>query len=214
MTPPGMQKKIAKRPENVKEFTRGEAVRTKEFWTYAFATGWQAFIMTAIAFHMTSIGGEFGLDRDQSFAVFRIIAVASAFVVFAGGWISDYIRLKWILLTMIFGQMVMALGLLDFADNFGQYSFIAGYSLSAGLFGVMVTVVWPRYFGRLHLGSITGLTSSILVFASSIAPIAFSQLLDITHSHRTATVISIIIPALCIIPALLVQNPQSKLTNQ
>ena len=207
-------KKLTNLPETVKDFTRSEALKTREFWTIAFVTGWQSFIMTAVAFHMTSIGREFSLNSEQSFYFFRAIAVASAFVVFMGGWISDYIRLKWILIATIIGQVCLAFGLLDLASTIGKISFIAGYALSGGLFGVLVTVAWPRYFGRKHLGSITGITSSILVFASSIAPIAFSTLLDLTGSHRAATIVSVIIPALFIIPALAVHNPQRKLANQ
>ncbi len=200
-------------PETVKEFTRSEALRTKEFWIYAFVTGWQSFIMTAVSFHMTSIGEQFGIDREHSLSVFTPIAIVSACTVFIGGRLSDRIRLKWLLLVMVLGQIVLALGLFNFSADLFRNFFIAGYSISGALFGIMLTVVWPRYYGRKHLGSISGLTMSILVFASSIAPIAFSFLKDLTGSFKTVTIISIIIPVLCIIPALTVHNPQRKLAQ-
>ena len=206
--------KVASRvPETSKDYTRKEAVRTLEFWIYTAVTAWQALLMTAVIFHITSIGAESDLNRTQSFSVFWYIGIASVAVVLIGGWLSDRIRLKWLLLVMILGQILTAAGLLDFTSPAGRIIFIGGYAFAGGLFGLLLTVTWPRYFGRKHLGSVSSLVMSIIVFASAVGPFLFSSLRDLTGTFHTVTILSITLPTLFIIPALKVQNPQNKLNK-
>jgi OFA family oxalate/formate antiporter-like MFS transporter len=46
-----------------------------------------------------------------------------------------------------------------------------------------VAVTWPRFYGREHLGAISGFSMSITVFGSAIAPWLFSQSLDKLGSY-------------------------------
>lgn len=208
--PKWLQKAAARVPETVKEFTRREAITTLEFWIYAAVTGWQALLITAVTFHITSIGAEAGLDRAQSFEVFPLIGMASVAVVLLGGWLSDRVRLKWLLLANILGELFAALGLLHIASGLGRVLFICGLALSGGLFGILMAVVWPRYFGRRHLGAVTGLVMSLIVFASAVGPFLFSALRDLTGSYRPVTLLAIVVPLLFILPAARAQNPQTR----
>ncbi|MBI9016587.1 MAG: MFS transporter [Phycisphaerae bacterium] len=205
-------KKAQKRvPQIYHEFTRSEAIRTWAFWAFALACAWQALYMTALSFHITSLGQELGLSRSQSYAVFPVIGLVSVAVALIAGWLSDHIRLKWLLIVNVIFQIVTAAGQLDFSTTSGRILFIAGYGVSGGIFGLMMTIIWPRYFGRKHLGSISGLTTSILVFSSAIGPIFFSKMYDVTGSYKLVALISMAVPALLLIPSFLVKNPQEKL---
>ncbi len=166
-------------PETVKEFTRAEALRTLPFWIFSAATGWQALFMTAVTFHMTSMAAEVGLGRDRAFAVFPIIGLISVAAALITGWISDKIRLKWLLLTILLFQCTAALGLFNFSSLLGKVLFAAGYGVSGGIFGLLLTITWPRYYGRAHLGAISGLSISMLVFASAMGPFFFSLIRDL-----------------------------------
>jgi len=126
------------------------------------------------------------------------------------GWFSDHIRLKWLLQITVVGQLLSALGLYDLSTMAGKTLFVTGFGISGGLFGLLLTIVWPRYFGREHLGAINGLTSSILVFASAIGPFMFSSLRDSSGSYQLVVALSGLVPLLLFIPAVLVRNPQPK----
>jgi len=63
---------------------------------------------------------------------------------------------------------------------------VAGNGLCGGLFGLLLQVTWPRFFGRLHLGAISGMNMSLVVFASAIGPFAYSQAFDTTGSYAWA----------------------------
>jgi MFS transporter, OFA family, oxalate/formate antiporter len=196
-------------PEVTRQYTRSEAARTSAFWVYAVANAWQALFMTAVAFHITSMGAEFGLTRAQSYAVFPYIGLVSVGAAVLAGWISDYIRLRWLIQITIACQVLAAVGLMNFSHTYAQALFITGYGISAGLFGLLLTIVGPRFFGRQHLGAISGLTSSILVFASALGPFLFSAMHDFNSSYQPVLILSAFIPVLLFIPALGLKNPQT-----
>lgn len=208
--PGWVQKVAAGVPQTARQFTRSEVIRTRAFWSYVLALAWQALFMTAVTFHITSMGEEFGLSRTQSYALFPLIGLISVVGAVIAGWFSDHIRLKWLLQVTVLCQLVSALGLHCFSAVAGKTLFVTGFGISGGLFGLLLTVVWPRYFGREHLGAINGLTSSILVFASAIGPFLFSSLRDLSGSYQLVLILSGLIPLLLFVPAVLVKNPQSE----
>ena len=76
------------RPE-VRQFTRAEARRTLAFWAYTCAPATQGLIMTAITFHMASLGEEAGLSREAAYSVFFPMAFFSVASNTIGGWLSE-----------------------------------------------------------------------------------------------------------------------------
>ena len=210
----GDKKGIRRVPETVKEFTRAEALRTLPFWIFSAATGWQALFMTSVTFHMTSMAAEVELSRDRAFAVFPVIGLISVIAALITGWISDKIRLKWLLLTILLSQFAAALGLFGFSSFLGKALLAAGYGVSGGIFGLLLTITWPRYYGRAHLGAISGLSISILVFASAMGPFFFSLIRDLCGSYRVVYLLSLVLPGLLFIPSLMVVNPQTKLRRR
>lgn len=212
--PEWVEKMSRNKAKTVKEFTRSEAIKTVAFWGFSLMLGWQALFMTAVTFHITSLGAEAGLNRQQSYAVFPIIGFITLFITLGGGWLSDKIKLKKILIADSVFMITATVGLLMFSSFGGRTLFCFGYGFAGGLFGLLLTVSWPRYFGRKHVGALNGLTSSILVFASAIGPILFSGLRDLTGSFKAVIILSIILPSLLLWIVFKVRNPQSLLKEQ
>ena len=200
-----MEKKV---PPVKHDFTRSQALRTLGFWAFNLAHSSQVLIMTAIVFHITSLGREKGLDETQSFKLFLPMAFFSVGASFLGGWISDRLHLKWLLIVMLLFQAIMLLGLTKLDVLVGKWSFIVAYGISVGLFATLSTVVWPRFFGRTHLGSISGANMSSMVFASAIGPVAFSAGQKLTGSYHAVMLICLVMPLVLCLVALKVRNPQ------
>ncbi|MCP4450206.1 MAG: MFS transporter, partial [Planctomycetes bacterium] len=191
------------------QFTRDQAIRTPAFWTLSAITCWQGLFMTAFAFHLTSIGEAFDLTRIQAYSVFPAIGIVSALCAVFGGWVSDRIRLKWLLLLSIGGQLAASIALLLFDSQAGKWCFVLGYGLFAGFFGILLTVAWPRYFGREHLGAIAGFNQSLLVITSALGPYLFSLLYDLRQTYTPVFWVCVIVPLVFILPALTTKNPQT-----
>ncbi len=197
--------------ETVSDYTRREAIKTIAYWAFALGTAWQALFMTAVTFHITSLGSLAALSRQESLSVFIPIGIISVAATLAGGWASDRMRLKWILIGMLMTQAAATYGLLDFGTLYGRLFLILGYGISAGLFVPLLTVTWPRFFGRRHLGAITGLTTSILVCGSAVGPFLFSVSKDISGTFQPALNLCFVMPLILTYCAAKASNPQNRL---
>ena len=197
----------------VHQFTRREALKTTAFWTYAIPLAWQAMIMTIVAFLITSIGEEAGLSRNEAYAPFKWFGLIGAVTVAFTGWLSDRTRLKWLLLVMAANQVLTGVGLFLLASPWGRTILIVGYGISGGLFGLLLTVSWPRYFGRSHLGAITSVVTSIVVFASAVGPYLYEMLCGLFGSYRLVSILVVVLPLAFLVPAAIVRNPQTRLTR-
>jgi len=208
-------RKIAQKfPVIYKQFTRKDALRTLAFWSFSLGTATNALIVTAIVFHITDIGKEFNLSRDQSYQFFLVLAAIGVIANFLGGWLSDRIRLKWLLIAMMLLEILGLAGMFFYNLIWGRWLFAIGMGPAGGLFGILVTVTWPRLYGRQHLGSISGISTSVMVFASAIGPILFNCVTELTHTYRTVIAGSMMLPAFIILLAVFTQNPQEKFQIQ
>lgn len=204
------RKMAARAPEVSREFTRGEALRTRAFWVFNLALALQIMMMTSVTFHITSLGGEAGLDRAHALAVFLPAAAFSVTGNCLGGWISDRVQLKWVLLAMLVFQSVALAGLLHFGQRWGYGLFLSGYGASAGLFTPLLGVTWPRFFGRAHLGAISGANMSTMVLASALGPVLFSTGHRLGGSYAGAIYLCLAAAAVLMVPTLTAENPQQR----
>ena len=212
ITDPEKLKELAQRvPDVKKEFTRSEAIRTRAFWVFAIALSWHGLFITAVVFHLTAIGAEHGLTRNQAYAVFLPIPLISVSTNFIAGWLSNRFRMKFHLCVMMASQFVFTIALHFFGTFEAQLFLIAGLGISGGLFNVILSVAIPRFFGRLHLGGISGLIASIMVFASALGPVYFGTIQALTGTFNHALTLGLAMPILLILAALRTENPQELL---
>jgi MFS family permease len=80
--------------------------------------------------------------------------------------------------------------------------------LGGGLVMVLFFAVWPRVFGRRHLGRIQGAAQAITVLASAVGPLLLAWCVDWTGSYATMFQILAAIIAAVAIAALLVSLPE------
>lgn len=162
-----------------KQFTLKEARSGLPFWLFVLPSAVYALFITGYVFHLISLFGEAGIGEDRALSVFIPISFISVVLAFVGGWISDKIKLQYLLFLMLAGEVVALISLANINDGFFYYAFIIGSAIPSGIYNVLLTVTWPRFYGREHLGRITGFVMAIIVFASALGPILFS----LSHSH-------------------------------
>lgn len=208
------EKWLSKQTENAhrikKEFTRAEAVRTLTFWSFTLGLATFGLVITAVTFHLTSLGEEMQRTRAQTLAIFWPMSMIGVAARFSSSWLSDRtaIKLKWLLIVMMIAETVGTVGLLFFSSNVGWVMTAVGYGITSGLMGALLNIAWPRFFGREHLGAISGLEMSVLVLASAIGPWMFSIARNYTGNYKAAIIICALMPAAIIISALKADNPQ------
>jgi MFS family permease len=200
-------------PEIKKELTRTEAIRTRAFWAFTLGLASYGMVITAVCFHLTSLAEEMGRSKDSAFAIFLPMSFVGVIARFGSSWLCDRtsIKLKWHLVVMMVSQSVGTLGVLLFGSTLGWGLVAVGYGITGGLMGALLNIAWPRFFGREHLGAISGLNMSIMVWASAIGPLLFSFAEELTGNYNAAIIICAILPLIIILDSLKADNPQESL---
>ncbi|WP_298879913.1 MFS transporter [uncultured Polaribacter sp.] len=155
-------------------FTLKEAKKTRAFWMFGLALGFNSFFSTGFTFHVVSIFEVEGYDKTDAIAIFLPISIIAISISTIANILSDYIQHKIYLYIMLFSGILASVGFLNLEHTFGIIFLITGLGIYSGFFAVINAVTWPRYFGRNHLGAITGKIMSFLVIASALAPSMFS----------------------------------------
>lgn len=203
------KKKNAFRVE--KQFTLKEAQKSFPFWVLIVALSMQALYITGFTFNIVSIFESANMDKTVALAVFVPTSAISVFISLAGGWLSDHIKMKYLLMAFLFGQMVSMMSLFYLSPGLPYVFLIIGNGIVGGLFSVLAAVVWPRFYGRKHLGAISGFAMSALVFFSSLGPLIFSFSFSHWGTYSWAALLCFLIVALNFIASFRADNPQEKL---
>ena len=189
--------------------TRHEAAADPVFWIYSLALAVHAFFITAVTFHIVSVFEEAGRGRDEALGYFFPAAIVSTSVNLLVSWLADRHRLKPFLIVMLGAFLVGTLGLYRLDATWGFWLMVIGLGSGGGLWGMLSNLSFVRFFGRRHLGEITGLNTSITVFASAIGPLLFSLGLDLFGSYRSTYALCAFIVAGLLVAAVVIRQPDT-----
>ena len=187
-----------------------EAVRTSAFWIIGLGLACISMLGTGLHFHMVSIFEDAGLSASAAAAVFVPMAMTSAVVRLGSGVLVDRIPVRFLLCGALIGQaasLVMAPRLHDTTSAL-IYGVILGAMGSLQM--TVGTVIWAKYFGRRHLGSITGLVSLVTVGGSALGPMPMGVARDLFGSYDVALTVAAALPLVLAVVALFARRPQRR----
>lgn len=197
-----------------REFTPGEAARTMAFWVFSLTVCLNGFVGTAIGFHAQTMALEFGMPEKELYALIAKTIFVNIPVSFGVGWMTSRFRLKYSYLLTTAGLGLGMFAFYNLPAIWAQWVFVFCFGLSWGSFGTLLTVTWPRYYGRRHLGKISSWVMTLMVVTSALGPVMFDIFHDFLGAYRTALplciVMSVVLFALC----FFTENPQRKLAGE
>ena len=194
--------------ETEKQFTLEEAKKTRAFWMYGLILSFNSFFITGFTFHIVSVFGAQGYTQTEAITIFLPLSIISVIVSTVFNILSDYLKQQLYLFIMIGSGIAAALGLLFLSSPIGIYLIIGGLGSMSGMFAVLNAVTWPRFFGRNHLGSITGKVMSMIVLASAIAPSLFSFSFSNLGSYKYIGYLSLAFLLFLLLGSIKAKNPQ------
>ena len=190
------------------DFTLSEARGTLAFWAFTLGLALSALYISGLTFHIISVFDTAGLTREQALSIFIPTSLIAVVVQFMAGYVSDYIRLKYLLVLFMAGMLVTAWGLTMLADNpIAYWLVIAGNGIVWGFYTVLIGVTWPRFFGLKNLGAISGFSMSWTVTGSALGPYLFSLSFDRTGNYRLVAWVCVAISVILLALAFRADNP-------
>ena len=164
--------------------TLHEAVRHRSFWLLTTTFTLYAFVSAALWAHIMPAFVAKGTSEAQALAVVMWVGPAQVAGRVLYLWLGRYVTPRALGLWVLAGTP-LSLAVFALADH------LAGLLLFAMLFGVangLSTIVRgnvvPEYFGREHVGRISGAMSGIALISRAAAPLLAAWLLLVVPGYR------------------------------
>ena len=189
-------------------FTLKEALATSTFYIVAAALCTMSMLVTALHFFQVSIFEHQGLTPSIAAWMFPLSAIIAVLTQPIVGRCLDKFPTPRVI-TMSLASLCAALLSMSMVSDLLTailYAVIFGINnaFNMTLFGYL----WPRYFGRRHIGSVQGTGQMIGVIGASIGPIPLGMAFDLMDDYKLTLIGLAILPALVGILTQFLKEPK------
>ena len=171
-------------PLGERDFTPREAMATRAFWYISIGHSAALFVVSAVMVHMVvHVTERLGYSLPQAASVVALMTVMQGIGQVSGGWLGDRFSKRRIaagcMLAHAAGLLVLA-----FASAFWMVlAFAVLHGLGWGMRGPLMSAIRADYFGSAAFGTITGLSSMVLMVGMMGGPLVAGILADRTGSY-------------------------------
>ena len=162
------------------------ALAKKELSFYLLCGIWFVVggFVTVLHFFQVSVLTNQGLDSSQAAKLFSVSALTAAVTIPFIGRIYDTFRTRYVIATEMFLIATSMVAISFVAGMTGGIIYAVIFGLCNAFMLTMFGYIWPRYFGRAHLGSIQGQGQMMGVIGASLAPIPVGHAIDVQGSAQ------------------------------
>jgi MFS family permease len=173
-------------PHAEDSWTLREAARTRSLWLLGVASSFTYFVGAGVNLHLYPYLTDRGLTPPDA-----ILAASSFFSVAAVGAVVWGAFLDRIPLRFALGAVLaiagLSMGLLMMTDNLlTALAFAVLYGMAFGGTQTIISVMWATYFGRGHVGAISGAMLPMQLFTNAMGPLFAGWSYDTTNSYFLA----------------------------
>ena len=166
------------------DFTVARALRTRAFWVLAVFSGAGFMVQAGVSLHQVSHFINQGLDGSAA----AFSAGTFAFCQVLGGLLWSGLTTKVpIRVLLALSALCLSIGAagIEASSNL-TWGLPAAAILGVGVGGLhlLLRLAWAEYYGREHLGSITGLTLPVQVGGQALGPVIAGFMYDATQSYQ------------------------------
>ena len=185
-----------------------EAKRTGAFWIILASNCSFSALVTAMFFHQVSVFGAQGLDAATAASMFSISAVVMVVTTPLVGMLLDRLPTKPLYAVALISVGVALVAMSLVTDLPSAIVFAVLFGVCNAAMHAHFTFVWPRFFGRKHLGSIQGFNQMAAVIGASVGPIPLGLGYDYLGGYGGTLVVLAAIPAMCAVAVAFMRAPR------
>jgi MFS family permease len=185
-----------------------QALKTPAFWITALSLATLSMLVTALFFHQVSIFTHQGVDAYVAARVFSVSAMTMVLAMPIIGRLLDRFPTRPIFAFAMLTQSAALIAIVFVHDLTSAVLYAIVFGLNNAAVQTHYTYVWPRFFGRRHLGSIQGTAQTIGIIGASVGPLPFGAAFDLFGSYTDALLIFAVQPVLCAAAILLMPLPR------
>ena len=216
LKPDGVKKSNRKNDEveAIEGLNLTEALKENSFYILAAMWFGMAMLVTTLHFYQVTILTNQGITTEFAASLFTVSAFAMVVFMPLVGKFFDNFPTKYVLAT---GLLINSISLISITySSSDAYSLF--YAISFGINNAfsmtMFGYIWPRYFGRKHLGSIQGTGQMIGVIGASLGPLPVGFAIDYLGSSLiTIRYLSVYPIIMAVIIIIFLKSPSSLSIN-
>jgi MFS family permease len=160
-----------------------EALSTPAFWCFSIGAALYGLVASGIGLFNESILAERGFNADVYYQTLIVTAITALAGNFGGGWLATRMPLTTLLAISLF-VLAAGLAVLPHVTTIVQVmAWATAMGLGGGLVMVLFFSVYPRVYGRAHLGRIQGAAQAMTVVASAVGPLLLASCVEWTGSY-------------------------------
>jgi MFS family permease len=175
-----------------RSYTLSEALHTWRMWLLLMAMFAGTYSLSAHTLVMVPYYKEVGFSSGVAASAMISYGVFSIISRFLWGHISERYNTRYAIVTQALFTACACLVLLQTTQNRASLYVIAGFQgLTLSGFPILVSLVWPEFFGRRHIGSIVGMAQFVVAFANAGAQVISGLIYDHTGTYQTPIMLTV-----------------------
>ena len=163
-----------------------EALKTKAFWLILIGAGSNGLGVGGFIIHMVPYFTDIGLPAEAAAAAVVASAIGSAIGKISFGIIVERIHVRYAYTIQAFTTGITMVGLLMVSTAQSVIVMSLLWGIAMGGIAVLMTVVWPDYFGRKAVGAIRGYAMVFESVIMALAPLFSAFIYDRTGAYGSA----------------------------
>ena len=168
------------------QWTLAKAYRTRALWFLVAGSNLISFATSSVSYHQVTFFVNEGMSVTGAAYVLSASLALSVGARFLWGFIVERYSVRWSLAVMAGFRALGTLSLVVVPYPFNIPTFVVGWGLLGGAFGLLQPIAWADYYGRGFQGSIQGTLRPLLQASRLVAPLLMAVLFDLNDSYTVA----------------------------
>ena len=216
LKPDGVKKSNFKNDEveAIEGLNLTEALKENSFYILAAMWFGMAMLVTTLHFYQVTILTNQGITTEFAASLFTVSAFAMVVFMPLVGKFFDNFPTKYVLATGLLINSISLISITYSSSDAYSLFYAVSFGINNAFSMTMFGYIWPRYFGRKHLGSIQGTGQMIGVIGASLGPLPVGFAIDYLGSSLiTIRYLSVYPIVMAVIIIMFLKSPSSLSIN-
>ena len=216
LKPDGVKKSNFKNDEveAIEGLNLTEALKENSFYILAAMWFGMAMLVTTLHFYQMTILTNQGITTEFAASLFTVSAFAMVVFMPLVGKFFDNFPTKYVLATGLLINSISLISITYSSSDAYSLFYAVSFGINNAFSMTMFGYIWPRYFGRKHLGSIQGTGQMIGVIGASLGPLPVGFAIDYLGSSLiTIRYLSVYPIIMAVIIIMFLKSPSSLSIN-
>ena len=166
-------------------YTLSEVVRTWQFWLLLLGVLVGNYSLQTHTIVMVPFFDELGFTAAVAASALSVYGLFSLAMRFVWGILAQRLSVATAMIIQSCLTALAAVFLLQIGGTASLYMSVAFTGMMLSGFPPLQILLWPEFFGRMHIGSIVGMTQLFTTFAGAVGPLVAGFVFDQTGTYST-----------------------------